>query len=148
MQDNADAEVWEGMRFRDLAVRMSHLQEPYDDHLQRMSTDGEWVDASVIHALACVFRVDVAIWQAHQEPHVLGYSMTSPEDLPYGLVPIALNNDHHFWGVVVADVADRPTSDNVIELEDWVRLPQACSDDNRPCDDEDDDGIQLLIAHP
>ena len=55
MRDNADVEVWEGMRFRDLALRMSHLQEPYDDHLQRMLCDKEWVDASVIHALVCVF---------------------------------------------------------------------------------------------
>ena len=55
MRDNADLEVWEGMRFRDLALRMSHLQEPYDDHLRRMLCDKEWVDASVIHALACAF---------------------------------------------------------------------------------------------
>ena len=34
MRDNADLEVWEGMRFRDLALRMSHLQEPYDDHME------------------------------------------------------------------------------------------------------------------
>ena len=48
MRENADLEVWEGMRFRDLALRMSHLQEPYDNHLKRMLCDKEWVDASVI----------------------------------------------------------------------------------------------------
>ena len=55
MRDNADLEVWEGMRFRDLALRISHLQEPYADHLERMLCDKEWVDASVTLALACVF---------------------------------------------------------------------------------------------
>ena len=142
MTDHADVEVWEGMRFRDLALRMSHLQEPYDDHLQRMSTDGEWVDASVIHALACVFRVDVAIWQAHQEPYMLGHSMSSPEDPPFGLVPIALKNDHHFWGVNVADFDHGPTKrkhSEIEEIEDWVRVPRARSDSYRPSDDEDED---------
>ena len=88
MRENADLEVWEGMPFRDLALRMSHLQEPYDDHMERMLCDKEWVDASVIHALACVFRVDVAIWQAHQEPHVLGHSMLKAGAPTFGLVPI------------------------------------------------------------
>ena len=41
MRDNADLEVWEGMRFRELALRMSHLQEPFDNHLKRMLCDKE-----------------------------------------------------------------------------------------------------------
>ena len=142
MEENADSEVWEGMRFRDLALQMSHLQEPYDDHLKRMLRDKEWVDASVIHALACVFRVDVAIWQAHQEPHVLGHSMCAHTLLSqgpaFGLLPLALNNDHHFWGVVVADVDKRPASDKLTEIEDWVALPRACSDANDSEVDDDD----------
>jgi len=144
MRDNADLEVWDGMRFRDLALGMSHLQEPYDNHLKRMLCDKEWVDASVIHALACVFRVDVAIWQAHQEPHVLGQSMLS-QSPAFGLLPLALNNDHHFWGVVVAGVEKRPTSDKLIEIEDWVRLPRACSDGNRSCDSEADDDDHMTL---
>ena len=92
MRDNADLEVWEGMRFRELALRMSHLQEPFDNHLKRMLCDKEWVDASVIHALACVFRVDVAIWQAHQEPHVLGHFMSSQSP-----AFAAVNDRHLSW---------------------------------------------------
>jgi len=147
MRDNADVKVWEGMRFRDLTLRMSHLQEPYDDHLERMLCDGEWVDASVIHALACVFCVDVAIWQAHQEPHVLGHSMLEAGDPAFGLVPIALTNDHNFWGVVVADVAKRPTSDKLIEIEDWVRSPRVTAKlpANRSCDSEADDDDDMTM---
>ena len=107
MTDNAGAVVWEGVRFRDIACQMSHLREPYDLHLARMSRDQEWIDASVIHALACAFHVDVAIWQAHADPMLVGYSMLSQGESA-GLVPIALNNDHHFWGVGVVDVDFRP----------------------------------------
>ena len=63
MTANADNAVWDGMTFRSLACQMSHMQEPFDRHLHRMSCDGQWVDASVIHALACIFNVDVGIWQ-------------------------------------------------------------------------------------
>ena len=45
MKANADVEVWEGMRHREVALRMSHLQELYDDHLERMWRDKEWVGA-------------------------------------------------------------------------------------------------------
>ena len=76
MQKNADIEVWDGMTFRELACKMSHLQEPYNQHLDRMATDGEWVDASVIHALACAFQVDVAIWQRNQDPMLIGYALS------------------------------------------------------------------------
>ena len=89
MGDNADVLVWEGMRFRDLACNMSHLQEPYDVHLKRMLCDKQWVDVSVIHALACVFRVDVAIWQEHLEPMLVGHSMSS-SDPASALLSIAL----------------------------------------------------------
>ena len=83
------------MPFRDLACKMSHLQEPFDVHLERMSHDKEWVDASVIHALACVFQVDVGIWQEHLEPLLVGQSLAFGRKA-FGLMPMALKNDHHF----------------------------------------------------
>ena len=121
MRDNADEPVWGGMRFRDLACQMSHLQEPYDAHLKRMLRDKEWVDASVIHALACVFCVDVAIWQEHSDPMLIGHSTLSQTDgsPARGLVPIALKNDHHFWRVTGADVEKIPSvADKLVQIED------------------------------
>ena len=140
MKVNAEIEVWEGMRYRELALRMSHLQEPHDDHLERMLRDKEWVDASVIHALACEVRVDVAIWQAHKEPCLLGHSLLKKSSAALGLVAIALNNDHHFWGVV-----ERPISHQVIEIEDRAGLLRDSSDRNGSCDNEDDDDEAMTV---
>ena len=96
MADHADAAVWDGMTFRDLACQMSHLQEPFDVHLERMSRDKQWVDASVIHALACVFQVDVGIWQEHLESLLVGQSLECDGLRSSGLIPMALKNDYHF----------------------------------------------------
>ena len=71
--------------------------------------------------------------------------MSSPDEEPYGLVPLALNNDHHFWGVASTGVEKGPISDKLIEIEVWVRLPQACSDRNRSCDNEDDDDDDITV---
>ena len=51
-------------------------------------------------------------------------------------MPLALNNDHHFWGVVMAPVERRSTAIILNEIEDWVRLPKACADGD---DDNEDD---------
>ena len=92
-----------------------------------------------------LFRVDVVIWQAHQDPHVLGHSMLKAGTPAFGLVPIALNNDHHFWGVTVAAEEKRPTSDKLTEIEDWVRLPRPCSDGNRSWDIEADEDEDMTV---
>ena len=147
MTKNADTPVWDGMRFRELACRMSHLQEPYGVHVQRMSCDGQWADASVIHALACSFKVDVGIWQSQSDPMLICHSLLS-NGPSAGLLPIALQNDHHFWGVVEADVDTVPTADKPTEIEDWMRLPLVCTDENRShdIDSDDDDGFALVPA--
>ena len=144
MTDNADTSVWDGMRFRDVACQMSHLQEPYDMHLRRMSSDREWVDASVIHALACVFRVDVAIWQAHADPMLVGHSLLS-QGPAAGLLPIALHNDHHFWGVVVMEADKRAQVDKLTAADDWVALPRACPEASRARDNDSDDDYHTTI---
>ena len=144
MKTNADTIVWDGMPFRNLACAMSYLQEPYEMHIRRLSADKEWIDASVIHALACAFRVDVAIWQEHLEPMIVGFSLLDKGEAK-GLLTIALKNDCHFWAVVVADTKQKPSADSVacVSLDDWVALPREISDPRRqPCfarDDDDDE---------
>ena len=88
MAANADTTVWDGMSFRNLACAMSYQQEPYELHIRRCGSDKEWVDASVIHALACAFRVDVAIWQDHLEPMIVGFSLLNNGEAK-GLLTIA-----------------------------------------------------------
>ena len=63
MQKHGADEVWAGVTFAALASSMS--QDPtqsFAAHMQRIQNEGEWIDASVLHALGCVFHVDVAIW--------------------------------------------------------------------------------------
>ena len=145
MTDHVIVPVWDGMLFRDLACAMSHLREPYDLHLRRMACDKQWVDASVIHALACVFRVDIAIWQDPSEPTMVGYSMLS-QGTSFGLVTIALKNDLHFWGVVVADTSNIKKSDRLIEIEDWVALPRAITERSNVTDADDDADNEMSVA--
>ena len=134
---------------------MSYLQEPYELHIRRLSADKEWVDASVIHALGCAFRVDVAIWQEYLEPTIVGFSLLGGEAAK-GLLTIALKNDCHFWAVVVADTKQKPSHDRVacVSLDDWVALPREISDTRRrscfaPADADDEacaDGAVALTA--
>ena len=151
MRDNADVFVWDGMTFRQVALAMSHkADEPYDDHVRRMETNKEWVDASVIHALACAFGVDVAIWQAQVDPMLVGYGMLS-KGPSRGLLVIAVNNDHHFWGVVAAKADAILAVGKSDRLEPWMRLPRAAadsngsSDTNANADDGDDNLINPLV---
>ena len=67
--------------------------EPFDVLLDRMARDRQWGDASVIHALACVFHVDVAIWQAHSDPMLVGLTLNVDHyhNQASELVPIALH---------------------------------------------------------
>ena len=45
----------------------------------------------------------------------------------------------------MADVEKRSTSDELIEIEDWVRLPRPCSDGKRSCDSEADDDDHMTL---
>ena len=44
MRRNADAIVWEGMRFKDIALHMSSVRETFSEHVARMGKNAEWVD--------------------------------------------------------------------------------------------------------
>lgn len=101
MRANRDTPVWDGMPFAMLAVAMATFSGGFDAYLQHMSGNGVWVDAAVLHALACEFRVDAAIWQMNQDPTFVGISMSGPERGPARDVPIlaiAMVNDLHYWG--------------------------------------------------
>ena len=51
--------VWEGMTFELLSAAMSSSQDrSVDLHVDRLSRDGEWLDANALHDLACSFKAD------------------------------------------------------------------------------------------
>ena len=106
MMDNADVEVWGGMPFKHLATAMAHdATLPFGAHVQRVTTDKEWIDASVLHALGCVFRVDVVILQETVEPTFVGFSLLDT-GVTLSLVPVAMENDRHFWAACKAEVVE------------------------------------------
>ena len=89
MMDNADVEVWGGMPFKHLATTMAHdATLPFGAHVQQVTKDKEWIDASVLHALGCVFRVDVIILQETVKPTFVGFSLLGwgfPESIILGV---------------------------------------------------------------
>ena len=100
MMRQGSTEVWAGMAFKNLAMSMSSHNENYSDHIVRMATNGEWVDASVIHALAATFKIDCLIFQSKQSPAIVGHSITAGENSePLAMINLAMVNDLHFWGV-------------------------------------------------
>lgn len=100
MMQQGSTEVWAGMAFKDLSMAMSSHRESYSDHIVRMATHGEWVDASAIHALAATFRVDCLIFQSKASPAIVGHSiMTGATGESLACINLAMVNDLHFWGV-------------------------------------------------
>ncbi len=89
-----------GMMLRDLVLIMSSEEETFPRYISRMGKDGEWVDASFLHALACHYRVDCLVWAEHGEPMRIGHSLGREADASFGYVPVAMVNDLHFWGLV------------------------------------------------
>lgn len=128
MQANGDYAVWEGMSLRSLTMHMAaDTSRSYGQHLAVMGTDKEWVDATILNALGCMFRVDVAVWQDGVDPLLVGHS-TGPAggagDPALDLIHVAMVNDLHFWGVKHIDDKCNPTVDLTVEHGDWMRLPQ------------------------
>ena len=97
MAANRTAEMWEGMTFEFLALAMSQSSTGYAQHLQNMSEDKSWIDASVLHALGCVFKVNVVITQSNSDPAFVGFSLSENSPAPHAYVTVALHNDRHFW---------------------------------------------------
>ena len=100
MMREGSTEVWAGMAFKELAMAMSSHHENYSDHILRMAKNGEWVDASVIHALAATFQIDCMIFQSKQSPAIVGHSITAGENREaLAMINLAMVNDLRFWGV-------------------------------------------------
>ena len=100
MKKLKDSIVWEGMRFSVLALAMSsHQDTSFDAHVGRLARDGEWLDASALHALACSFKADLMVWQSTVEPALLGHSCAADASPSTVMLHVALVNDLHFGGV-------------------------------------------------
>lgn len=116
---NARETLWEGMSVARLCQIVSGTS--FREYLVQMGRDGEWVDTAFLHALGCAYGVNVLIFQPVVEPALVGISLLDgggDSDVAPLMVPIALINDSHFWGV--EDVSDDAGADPVDKGEHAV----------------------------
>ena len=107
LETNASEAIWPGMTVAKLCCAVSGVS--FQEYLAKMRQDREWVDTAFLHALGRAHGVNVLIIQTHMDEALVGEDlMDNPEHGSDTLimVPVALVNDHHFWGVV-------PCSDEV-----------------------------------
>ena len=100
--------------YRDIAMAMASHTGTFGQHCSKMAADKEWIDASVLHALGCHYRVDVAVWQAGMDMMIVGISLTNTNVKELALINIAMINDLHFWGVrhLPQPLVEMPAPDN------------------------------------
>lgn len=103
VRDHARDEVWGGAVFHKVCVAISR-HESFDDYVRGLGTQGEWVDTASLHALACACGVDVCVFQSGRDPTLLGPSTTGDARAAVPIIPVAIENDFHFWGCLEADV--------------------------------------------
>jgi len=101
------------------------------EYLDEMTKPGAWVDIAFLHAMACANGVDIALIQAGMSPVLLGISTHQGQELVLDcenddkakyptVVPMALVNDVHFWGVLPVETAVVP----LVADEEQGRRPQ------------------------
>ena len=92
--------MWEGMTVKDLALSMATFPGTFVEYIEDMRIDKKWVDCMVIHSLACLFGVDVDVWQTGMDGTLLGTSLHKDPGATFiPLLTIAMVNDLHYWGV-------------------------------------------------
>ena len=67
------------------------------EYLAKMRRDQEWVDTAFLHALGRAYGVNALIIQAHTDETLVGARHEHHTPI---VVPVALVNDQHFWGVL------------------------------------------------
>ena len=111
LEANASEVIWPGMTVAKLCSTVSGWS--FQEYVAKMRQDKEWVDTAFLHALGRAHGANVLIFQAHSDEALVGEDMMEDpgdeSDAPM-MVPIALVNDHHFWGVVecLDDIAVAP----------------------------------------
>ena len=116
MKANATTVVWDGMTFKEIAVAMAGKPgRTFFDQCRVAKQDKDWIDCSVILAMACVYSVDVVVHQHGQEPAVMGPSLVGQHALAQ--VNMFMINDVHFWGMrhMHIEVPMRPPEARIVD---------------------------------
>ena len=139
---HGDDEVWDGLTVRQLAISMGSFKGRFADYLGHMRQDKIWIDALVLQALACIFKVDLAVCQDGMDQTLLGTSML-PANSRLGAVPllaIAMVNDLHFWGVRCAQTVLPPAAENGDTMRRHMRSLDMCDESEM-----DDPGVPATV---
>ena len=101
LEAHARESIWDGMTVAHLCEIVSGTI--FLDYVAKMRNNREWIDTAFLHALGCAYGVNVLIFQPHMEPAMVGISLTESvqeDSKAPTMVPVALLNDIHFWGVM------------------------------------------------
>ena len=101
--------------------------EDYTSYCTEMARPTKWADTAFIHAIACAFEVDVAIFQVSMDCVLLGISLHNGE--PRAMIPLALKNNSHWWGVLPSHEDEPPVVDKGDPWFDGMLSATWC----RPC---------------
>ena len=141
LEADASEVIWPGLTVAKLCSAVSGLS--FQEYVAKVQQDGEWVDTAFLHALGRAHGVNVLIFQAHTDEALVGEDMMedpgNESDRPI-MVPIAVVNDHHFWGVVEceAEVAISPVDKGEFAAFRSQAGKGLCPDSSgRPARDED-----------
>ena len=115
LKENAHTALWEGMTVKAFVENcMCDECASFGDYLEKMSQRYFWVDIAMLHALGVLFKVDVVIFQygsdisfvgatlqfqATAEGHRQANKFSTPRTSALPLIPVALHNDRHYWGL-------------------------------------------------
>ena len=103
LQKHSNEQLWDYMTVRNFVISsMSDDIHSFGDYLEKMSRQHFWIDASVLHALGTIFKVDVMLFQAGSDVAFVGENLGQHEPAScVPMIPLALANDRHYWGVVM-----------------------------------------------
>ena len=121
LREHGRLEIWDGLQIEGLVFYVSGQR--LDDYLRSMQQNRIWMDTALLHGMACAFGADACVFQEGVDPALLGVSLHEPTDVAHDsliVVPIALVNDKHFWGVVAADTVNAaPVEEPPLQLVPW-----------------------------
>ena len=150
IKDNRKTQMWEGMSLEQLVLAMSQdTTGGIDGYISRMSENYQWIDACVIHALGCVFKVDVVIFQTSIDPAFVGKSTNVEGTAATSTIAVALQNDRHFWAAVPMKEETGSVDMAIVHAIDSNDfLKRHHSQQNQPDADSDSDGFEQIRVLP
>ena len=94
---HADDIVWGEWPVRRFCNFVSGCED-FTSYCNKMALATKWANCTFMHALACAFEVDLAVFQDSMDCALLGISLHDGE--ARALLPLALKNNVHWWGAV------------------------------------------------